>query len=65
MKDETAIILVAILALTVLEISALLMEINGQLFSFICILIAGLAGYKIKDFFPQGLLTYVRERKGK
>lgn len=47
MKEETIIIIVAILSLTVVQIVALIYGVNGMLRAFIAAAIAGLAGWRI------------------
>lgn len=48
MKDETAISITAIGALTILECVALYLKIDGAILSLVVAAIAGIAGYKIK-----------------
>lgn len=65
MKDETAIILTAILALTVLEICAMIHNINGQTFLTCLAAICGLAGYTLRVAVPQGVVTLIKEKIAK
>ena len=48
-KIDWKIIITAIICLTVLECSAMVNHIDGALFMVIAVIIAGLAGYEIKD----------------
>jgi len=41
------VIVSAILGISAIEVTALIQGVNGQLMSFMCIIIAGLAGYVI------------------
>jgi len=46
MDDHTGLILAALICITVLEVVALLMGIDGVMLSSVLMLIAGLVGYK-------------------
>ena len=48
-KLDWKIIITAIICLTVLECFAMVNHIDGALFTIIAVIIAGLAGYEIKD----------------
>ena len=48
-KIDWKIIIAAIICLTVLECFAMANNIDGALFMVVVVVIAGLAGYKIKD----------------
>lgn len=52
MEQNNLVIIVALLCLTALEITALVIGINGQLFTLVTGLIAALAGFKVKDSVP-------------
>jgi len=49
MKDHTVLTIFAMAMLTILELYALYKGIDGQIFSLVVAVIAGLAGYKIKE----------------
>ena len=49
MDQNNLVVMVALICLTALEIAALACGINGQLFTLVTGLIAGLAGFKLKD----------------
>ncbi len=48
------VVIIAILGLSVIEVVALLKGINGQLMALIVAVIAGLAGYNIKNILKGG-----------
>ena len=43
------IIFVAIMALIIIELTALVLGFNGQLMRFVCVIIAGLAGWTVPN----------------
>jgi len=47
MTSKHTVVIFAILSLVFIETLALLQGINGQLLRFICVLIAGLAGWQV------------------
>lgn len=53
MEDKWKVACLAIICLTILEIAAMLVGINGYLFGVIVAAIAALAGYKIKDLISK------------
>jgi len=56
MKDETIVKIIAIISLTMINITALLHGIDSTLTGTICAIIGGIAGYEIRK--------YVEARRG-
>ena len=52
MEQNNIVTIVALVCLTILETAALIVGINGQLFTIVVGLVAALAGFKAKDGIP-------------
>ena len=50
MIEDKHIVITAILCLTILECLAILNNIDGVLFSFVVLIVAGLAGFHFRNF---------------
>ena len=62
MKAE---VIVAMVCITILEIVALLKGIDGALLSSAVAIIAGLAGYQIREFKENSKINYATARRRK
>ncbi|MBA7663819.1 hypothetical protein ES703_71867 [subsurface metagenome] len=62
MKKEILITIMAILAITGLETLALIKGVNGALFGLVITIIAGLAGYNVKELMRR---TTIKKNGGK
>jgi hypothetical protein len=63
MRDADILVLAAMICITMLEAGALVAGIDGQLFSTVIAIIAGLAGYVVKaQAVPSRIRAVVRKR---